>query len=91
MIKHRNILFPCGELDIVAFDSNQHELVFFEVKTRSSLTFGHPSRAINWKKKIAWRRAAALYLQHYPTSADIRFDVLIVAPQGIFQYENITI
>lgn len=49
-----------GEIDIIALDKNT--LSFIEVKTRTSLTFGHPIEAINHKKIHQIRSIAQAYI-----------------------------
>ncbi len=48
IIKERNFRTRTGEIDIVATKDDQ--LVFIEVKTRSSLNCGEPIEAIDMKK-----------------------------------------
>lgn len=50
-----------SEIDIIAKDKNT--LVFVEVKTRSSLNFGHPFEAIDQKKIKKIYMAALAYLE----------------------------
>ena len=40
-----------GEIDIIAFDYSTREIVFVEVKTRTSSEFGTPQDAITYIKK----------------------------------------
>jgi putative endonuclease len=40
-----------GEVDIIAIDASSGELVFFEVKTRTSDLYGIPEASINHKKR----------------------------------------
>lgn len=47
----RNFFYYGGEIDIVAYDKIKNELVFFEVKTRTSKEYGVPSDAVT-KNKI---------------------------------------
>ena len=49
LIRARNYYSQYGEIDIIAEKGKR--LVFFEVKTRTNLTFGHPEESVN-KKKI---------------------------------------
>jgi putative endonuclease len=71
-----------GELDIVARDGD--ELVFVEVKTRSSPAFGTPAQAVNRAKTARIRRLAVRYLlaKRAEGLADswtaMRFDVVAV-------------
>lgn len=50
-----------SEIDIIAKDKNT--LVFVEVKTRSSLNFGHPFEAIDSKKVKKIYMAGLAYLE----------------------------
>ena len=56
----RNWRCRAGELDIVARDGA--ELVFVEVKTRSSLAFGSPAEAVDRAKAARIRRLALRWL-----------------------------
>ena len=49
-----------GEIDIIAKDKN--ELVFVEVKTRSTTNFGLPIEAINEKKLLQIKNIANAYI-----------------------------
>ena len=71
--------FRCtqGEIDIVASDKN--ELIFVEVKTRSSIKFGEAKEAVNQKKQKHIVNAVKYYL--YKTrqeNVNIRIDVIEV-------------
>ncbi len=79
-IVDRNWRCGQGEIDLVARDGD--ELVFVEVKTRSSVAFGHPLEAITVHKLARLRRLAAAWCEAHPGSHDrIRIDAIaIVAP-----------
>jgi putative endonuclease len=65
------------EIDIVASDRNT--MVFVEVKTRGSETFGRPFSAVDAGKRRRLSRAAVAYLRKIKTTPDhIRFDVIEV-------------
>ncbi|MDY7101633.1 MAG: YraN family protein [Actinomycetota bacterium] len=71
-----------GELDLVVAEGRV--LVFVEVKARRSLAFGHPAEAVDAKRQVRLRRAAASFLAssgRRPSS--IRFDVAAVLPGRI--------
>lgn len=76
----RNWRCSQGEIDIVAVDGG--ETVFIEVKTRSSVAFGHPLEAITAQKLARLRRLAAAWCAAHPGDhRRIRIDaVAIVAP-----------
>jgi len=64
-----------GEIDIVALDAD--ELVFVEVKTRSSTGFGHPLEAITPTKLARLRRLAAAWCAEHPDDHSlIRIDAI---------------
>ncbi|TFD63021.1 YraN family protein [Cryobacterium ruanii] len=71
-----------GEIDLVV----QHgaAVVFVEVKTRSSLRFGHPFEAITVRKLARMRRLAAAWcVQAERWPRQIRLDVVaVIAPAG---------
>ena len=61
-ILQKNVYFREGELDIVAFEESTQEMVFVEVKTRSSNLFGEPEEAVTYEKKIKTLKAAIKFL-----------------------------
>lgn len=81
-ILERNWRCPQGEIDLIASDGD--ELVFVEVKTRSSLLFGHPLESITLAKLARLRRLAAAWCRAHPGNHDrIRIDaVTVVAPSS---------
>ena len=79
-----------GEIDIVAFDGT--ETAFVEVKTRTSVAFGHPLEAITTLKLARLRRLAAAWCQAHPGNHDrIRIDAIaVIAPlSGAAQIEHL--
>ena len=66
-----------GEIDIIAKDNDT--IVFVEVKTRSSDTFGMPSEAVNYEKQRKYFIIASYYLERFGyTENECRFDVIEV-------------
>ncbi len=65
-----------GELDLIA--ETETHLIFIEVKTRSSLSFGYPSEAIDNKKLLHMKGTAEQYIMKNPTEKDISFDAVEV-------------
>jgi putative endonuclease len=66
-----------GEIDIIARDRDC--LVFVEVRTRTSLDFGHPEESITLTKKKRLRQVALHYLQaHDDSPAPWRIDVVCI-------------
>ena len=64
------------EIDIIARKGQL--LVFVEVKTRSGYAGGWPEMAIGRKKEEDLLQAAEHYLEAYPFSGEIRFDVIAI-------------
>lgn len=78
----RNVRTRYGEIDLLVRNLQDGELVFVEVKTRTSGSFGLPEDAVDGRKLEHMGRAADTYLEQHPEfSGDSwRFDV--VAIQG---------
>lgn len=68
-----------AEVDIIARIGN--DLVFVEVKTRSTSYFGFPEQAVSRKKQQQLQKAADAYIQENTVLSDIRFDVVAVLKQ----------
>lgn len=64
----RNYTSRFGELDLVAIDGE--ELVFIEVKTRTTDTFGLPEEAITPAKLEKIQSAGLIWLQEHPEAPD---------------------
>lgn len=103
-ILERNARTPYGEIDLVALQKSAEDeitlsgetLVFVEVKTRSTSTFGFPEQAVNAHKQEHMLAAAQAYAQSYPGLPEHwRFDVIAVERRSknalpeIHHFENI--
>ena len=74
----RNYRCPLGEIDIIA--RHRGVLVFVEVKSRSSSTFGSAKLAITTAKQRKLSQVAWYYLQKQNlTDASARFDVVTIS------------
>lgn len=74
-IVERNFECKQGEIDIIAIDKN--EVVFVEVKTRTSEKYGKPADAVNENKKKHFVRAIKYYIyKNKLENAFIRIDVM---------------
>jgi putative endonuclease len=66
-----------GEIDLVVWHGE--ELVFVEVKTRSTSEFGEPEGAVDAEKQLKLHRAARDYTRHAGVDpAKTRFDIVSV-------------
>ncbi len=76
-ILESNYRCPEGELDIVAKDRDY--LVFVEVRTKKSLSLGHPEESITQSKMKRLRACALYYQQTHPDLPELcRIDVVVV-------------
>ena len=88
-IIERNWRIKEGEIDIVAL-SDKGIFSFIEVKTRSSVAFGHPFEAINNDKAHRMQRLALAWLvTHKRFGSDYAIDVaaVLIASDGTFTIE----
>lgn len=90
-IVDRNVRFKLAEVDIIAIDLGKNELVFIEVKTRSSRDFGPASSAVNQRKLNALSRVAEIYCDCHHLDLDYRFDIITVVSGTIHHYRNVTV
>ena len=79
-ILERNYRTRRGEIDLICADDRY--LVFVEVKTRSSTSFGVPCEAVTSVKQRKLVLAAQQWLYNHPTELQPRFDVveILVSP-----------
>ena len=76
-ILERNYRVPEGEVDLVARRGNT--VVFCEVKTRRTDSWGLPAEAVAWAKQARLRRLAARWMrERQPGDVEIRFDVVSI-------------
>ena len=77
-ILERNYRLRIGEVDIIARDKEY--LVFIEVKTRRSKTFGSPFEAVDTRKQQQIIQVASVYVRG--KEVPVRFDVVAVHLSG---------
>ncbi len=79
----RNVLNKCGEIDIICI-SERNELVFAEVKFRSSSKAGDPLEAVDRRKIHKICKASAAYLRYHSEYSDlqVRYDVIGIYENG---------
>ncbi len=82
-IIERNYVCKMGEIDIIAREKDT--LVFIEVKTRTSTTFGPPQLAVNASKQRQMSKVALNFLKEKKLEdVKARFDVvaILLGPKG---------
>jgi len=75
----RNFRTPHGEIDLVTLHIGQ--LVFVEVKTRTSRAYGLPEESITPRKQAHMLSAAEYYLEHHPEYENWQYDVIAIERQ----------
>ena len=88
-IIRRNFRAGHGEIDIIALDGNV--LVFVEVKTGKSKSFGNPASWVDEnKQRIIGETAEAFIYKNDYDGFDCRFDVIAIEQQkGLYNIEHI--
>ena len=80
-ILERNYKNKFGEIDLIA--EKDGEIVFIEVKARTSAKFGLPREAVNYHKQLKIRKVAEFYLMvNKKNNNKVRFDVIEFIPQN---------
>jgi putative endonuclease len=94
IILERNWHSPYGEIDLIA--RRNESIVFVEVKTRASTSYGPPEISITPRKAEHMRNAASYYIQQHPEmNADWRIDLITIrllshnTPAMIDHFENV--
>jgi putative endonuclease len=86
--RHRNWRGAGGELDIVV--TRGREIVFVEVKTRSSELFGGAISAVDREKQRRLKRVSAAYLTVFDLwDRPSRFDIVTIERRSGFPYWHI--
>lgn len=71
-----------GHLEIDLIMENDEFIVFVEVKTRKSNTFGEPESFVTLQKQRNMIRAANVYVQKNGIRKEVRFDIVSVILDG---------
>ena len=79
-----NYLTPFGEADIIAEDGD--EIVFIEVKARTTDKYGTPTQAVVKSKQDRYYKIAQFYGLHTGGEPNARFDVAGVDADGNIEY-----
>ena len=78
-ILDKNYRYEKGEIDLVAFRMEPAELVFVEVKSRSSEKWGYPEESVTEAKKQRIFKTADAYLyEKNMWTVPVRFDIIAI-------------
>ncbi len=79
-----NYRTPFGEADLIVQDGE--EIVFVEVKTRSSKAYGTPAEAVGKEKQARYYKIAQYYWLASGEEPNARFDVVEVYADGKIEH-----
>lgn len=89
MFVEKNFRTRYGELDLIMRDGKV--LVFVEVKTRRSRTFGQVEEAIDDRKLERLRMAGDAYLVKHHDQSEVRLDLIIIeSVQGRWEVRHLS-
>ncbi len=89
-ILEQNFRYKHLEIDIIAQDTKEKEIVFVEVKLRSNNQFGSPALAVDQRKIARLTKVAQIYYNQKRLNSRFRFDIISILPGKIEQYKNVT-
>ncbi len=73
-----NYRFLKAEVDIIAIDLTDNELVFVEVKTRATANFGNPEEFVSIQQQKRIIKAAHQFIVSNNRTEDARFDIISI-------------
>lgn len=75
-----NFRYERAEIDLVMKNEKLKQLVFVEVKTRKSKSFGEPQESVNESKQLQLIKSAEGFMMNNPDYDDYekRFDVIAI-------------
>lgn len=85
-ILERNYRFGKKEIDIIC--RKDGEIIFVEVKTRTSAQWSYPEQAVGVVKQSAIRLVAENFLDEREIIAPCRFDIVAVIKGEYFEIEH---
>lgn len=88
-ILETNFNTKLGEIDIICLDKKEKQIVFVEVKAKTSDYFGLPREMVDEQKQHKIERVATLYLmQTHQTDVNFRFDVVEILGGSLEHIKN---
>ncbi|MGL5260284.1 MAG: YraN family protein [Lachnospiraceae bacterium] len=86
LILEKNYRTRYGEIDIIGREDDT--IIFFEVKYRKSIEYGHPTEAVNKKKQKIICKVATQYCVTHFVNDLVRYDVISICNGEIEWYKN---
>lgn len=73
-----NANWRCARAEVDLIADQQGTIVFVEVKTRSSIDYGHPEEFVSYKKEKQLEFASSVYIEMMNHQGEIRFDIIAI-------------
>lgn len=87
-ILEKNFRTNFGEIDIIA--QKRNTIVFIEVKTRTSIKYGYPYEAVNYRKQQKIKKVSQSYIKlNNLRNFQYRFDIIEVFINGNYKINHI--
>lgn len=80
--------WKCGNIEIDIIARKARQLVFVEVKTRSSDVLQRPEEAVDYRRRQRLTKAADVYIRRNGLSLEPRFDIIAIVLNGQQQEIN---
>lgn len=87
LILEMNYRYRRSEIDLIASENDL--LIFVEVKTRSTTSFGLPEQFVDDKKAENIMKAADHYILEKDWKGNIRFDIISIIKKESMELEHI--
>lgn len=88
-IMYKNYFSRFGEIDIIALDAANQDIVFIEVKTRKSFICGRPSEFVSLNKQNKIKKTALDFIEKKKLdNNNFRFDIIEVSGKKIWHIKN---
>jgi len=81
VILARNVYTSYGEIDLITRQTNG-ELIFIEVKTRTSDSFGEPEEAVDSRKLSHLVSSVQAYITNIPGQVEEHWRIDVISVQG---------
>ncbi|SMC71164.1 YraN family protein [Pedobacter nyackensis] len=86
-----NTNWRCARAEVDVIADQEGTIIFVEVKTRSSVDYGHPEDFVSYKKEKQLEFASSAYIEMRQHQGEIRFDIIAIVFENkdIYQINHI--
>lgn len=75
-----------GEIDIIAYDKKEKNIVFVEVRYRENFNFGLPQETVNYFKQQKIIKSALIYIKTLKGNNNYRFDIISISSDNVIEH-----